>query len=121
MTKPYTSALPFRIFEGEIMPVSEGAEITLDIDASYRHHFAGVEFYSDENGENAVVPSAGDVAYTVRTPLQPAFYQPFFNSTLSATTPDQANWATNTNTVKATLNGIAGATHCRLRVCSNIS
>jgi len=107
--------------EGGIVAVTDGVQLEIELDPSYRHSFAGVEFYSDAEGTTPVTPSGGTVTFELKTPLQPNAFQSFTLNAISAASADQVNWGTNALAVRATLSSVVGAAYARLRATMNIS
>lgn len=122
MSKAYTHLLKHRLRTGQVIALAAGAAtLTLDVDPSYRHSFAAVEYYSDALGATQVVPSAGTETFTLISPLLPTAEQVFTDNTSNSADEQTVSWAFNIVTVKAVLAGVVGATHCRIRFIGNIS
>lgn len=121
MTKPHSYFNRFEARQTEVTEISGGA-LVLDLlaDRSRVHNFAGVVFYSDAGGETEVQPSAGTATFQVSLVVQPQAFQDVINGIVAdLTKPCQVDWAGNTVTVRVTLAGIVGASHCRLIVAGN--
>lgn len=123
MGRPYSALLDDNLTESTVQALAGGAlTINLPFDPSYRHSFAGVEFYSDADGDTPVAASAGTITYTLTLPVMPNDQQSFTNNVSNAVNADTVNWAANVLSVRATIAGITGSpTHARLRVSGNIS
>lgn len=122
MAKPYTALLGSNFVESPVTAISAGF-IEINVNPNYSHNFAGVEYYSDSAGTTKVIPTAGTETYTLKTTVQPNDYQSFQDNTLNASTPDQVDWAANTEVVRVTLAGVSGngATHAKLIFVGNIT
>jgi len=120
-TKSHTSLLAAKKFQSEIITITNGQSIELDISYQYRHWFAGVIAYSDAQGSSIIQPSAGKYTFSILTPTQPNGYQSFQNNELRANTPSQVNWASNTDKVKVVISDISVTLYLRLMVVGNIS
>jgi len=120
-TKTYTSLLPTKEFLSDIAAITNGQSIELPVSYQYRHWFAGVIAYDDVLGSNIIQPSQGTYTFSILTPLQPNGYQGFPNNILDANTPDQANWSSNTDSVKVIITDIVTTLYLRLVVFGNIS
>lgn len=123
MGKPYSHLLDDHMFESDVEALAGGA-VTIDLpfDSSYRHSFAGVEFYSDAGGTTPVTAGAGTITFTLVLPVMPNTQQPFTDNLINAIDDATVNWAANAISVRATVAGITGSpTHARLRVSGNIS
>ena len=122
MGKPYTALLAGRLRRGPIVALAGGAAtLPLTVSASYRHSFAAVEFYSDAQGTNVVVPTAGTATFTLVSPLLPTKEHAVTGGVVSATDECIVSWSLNVTTVKAVMDAVVGATHCRIRFIGNIS
>ena len=122
MAKPYTHLLNALKLLSDVEQVSGGSlTIDLEVEETYRHCFAGIEFYSDANGNTSVLPSAGSITFSIRTANQPNGFQTFPSNVVDPTAPDQVNWAANTQLVRAVITGITGATHARMIATCNVS
>ena len=119
MGTPFEALLDNRTFETNVELISSTLSLTLD--PSYRHNFAALEFYSDANGETVVTPTAGSITYEVVTPVTPNTFEPFTDNVKDATSSTLVSWAVNTTSIRATITGITGATHARLRASCNIT
>lgn len=109
------------IDESSVVELSGGgAVIPLPVNASYRHSFAGVEYYSDA-GITPVVPSAGTETYTLTTTVKPSSKQSFAGSVINSADETQVSWAANITSLEVTLAGVVGATHVKLLFSGNIS
>jgi len=118
--KPYTHRLQVRKIESPVVLVSAGS-ITLPVDRSYPHNFAGIIFFNDSGGVTPVTPSAGSTTFTIKTVNQSQGFQNIAAGTVAADAPNQVDWAGNTLEVLATFAGIVGATHARLVSTGNQS
>lgn len=114
------------IFEDQSLVIAltaGAATIDLEFDKSYRHSFAGIEYFSDAGGATPVVPTAGTETYTLTTTVKPSSQQAFSGSVINSADEDQVSWAANVTSVRCVLAAVAGngATHVRLIVSGNIS
>lgn len=122
MGKPYTHLIKSRLRSTKVIALAGGAAtMTLDVDPSYRHSFAAVEYYSDADGTTVVSPTAGTETYTLITPLLPNAELTFTDNVVNSADDCLASWAANINTVKVVLASVDVATHVRLRFIGNIS
>lgn len=131
MAKPYTHLLESRKFTSPVSELSGGgATVTLNLDPSYRHWFAGLLFLKAGTSPGAdvpegfepVQPTAGTAVFTVGSLVQPTFFQDFTGNSISVDTVDQVSWASNVTSVKATISGVTGeATHVQVITVGNIS
>ena len=122
MSKAYTHLLKSRLRTGAVTALAGGAAtLTLDVDPSYRHSFAAVEYYSDAGGTTVVSPTAGTETYTLISPLLPNAELTFTDNVVNSADDCLASWAANIVTVKVVLASVDVATHCRLRFMGNIS
>jgi hypothetical protein len=120
-TKSHTSLLASKRFQSEIIEITNGESIIIDVSYQYRHWFAGVIPYDDAQGSNILQPSAGKYTFSILTPMQPNGYQSFQNNVLRANTPSQVNWASNTDKVKVVISDISTTLYLKLMVFGNIS
>lgn len=111
--KPHDSFIRSIEIPSLVTLVSAGS-ITLAIGESRVHHFAGIVFYNEEEGTTPVQPSAGTITFTIKTIVQPHGFQAITDGTISATAPNQVDWAGNTIEVLATFTNVVGATHARM-------
>lgn len=107
-----------RKFSSDIVTV--GTDITLNIDENSPHIFAAVEFFSDAQGTFAA-PTGGTITFTAETAELPNVFQELTNGTVDASNNRSVNVSSNVTNLKAVTSSIAGATHCRLNVTSNLS
>jgi len=122
MGKPYTHLLKGRLRSTKVIALAAGAAtMTLDVDPSYRHSFAAVEYYSDAEGTTVVSPTAGTETYTLITPLLPSAELTFTDNVVNSADDCLVDWSANINTVKVVLASVDVATHVRLRFIGNIS
>jgi hypothetical protein len=122
MGKPYTHLLKSRLRTSQVIALAGGAAtLTLEVNPSYRHSFAAVEYYSDAEGTTVVSPTAGTETYTLVSPLLPNAELPFTDNVVNSADVCLASWAANVTTVKVVLASVDVATHCRLRFMGNIS
>ena len=123
MGHPYDALLDSRDFETGVVALPSGSTpLTLELDPSYRHFFAALEFYSDANGETVVIPTAGTATYGVVVPVSPNTVEPFTDNVKTLTETSLVSWAANATQVNVVLDSLAGsATHVRLRAVGNIS
>lgn len=119
--KPYTSVLAGKLFVGPIVALAAGAAtLTVEMDDSYRHSFAAVEFYSDDAGTH-VVTTAGAITFTLTSPLLPNKALEFVGNQVATNNEETVSWAANVTAVTAVVTAVTGATHCRLRAIGNVS
>lgn len=117
--KPYISKLQYLRVTSEILEIIAGP-IELDVDPSFVHSFAGLIFLDSPDLITKVQPSAGEATLTVQTAVQPHVFQAVPGNVLSVDTPDQFDWASNTEKVRVTESDtIVGATHWQLIWCGN--
>ena len=122
MSKAYTHLLKARLRTSPIIAFAGGAAtVELDVDPSYRHSFAAVEYYSDAGGATVVAPPAGTETYTLISPLLPTKELAFTDNVTNSADDCLVDWSANIITVKVVLAGVDVATHCRLRFIGNIS
>lgn len=123
MGKPYTHVLRPVVHSSDVVALQNGAtEIEITIKALSPHFAASIEFYSDENGFNPVLPDSGSSLFKVKTPVLPNFFQEFDNNLLHCCSPSQVEWAAFTNAVHVDIEGVTGdPAYCRLFVCAMTS
>lgn len=109
------------IDETAVVELTGGAAVlTLPVNASYRHSFAGVEYYSDA-GITPAVPSAGSETYLLTTTVKPSSKQSFTGNVINSADETQVSWAANITSLEVTLAGVVGATHVKLIFTGNIT
>ena len=122
MSKAYTHLLKSRLRTSKVIALSAGAAtLTLDVDPSYRHSFAAVEYYDDAGGTSVVDPTAGTETYTLITPLLPTKEIVFADNVVNSADDCLVSWAANIVTIKVVLASVDVATHVRLRFMGNIT
>lgn len=108
----------FSLHDSAVVEVD--TEIILEgTDLGNPHCFAGVQFFSDADGETPVVPSAGEVVIKIKTINNTPNFEPIPVGVIDASDPSTLSWAANTTAVKATPTDVTGATHYRLVVSCN--
>jgi len=107
----------FAVFESPV--VSAATAIKLGIDAGKTHCFLGAKFYSDAAGETPATPTGGTIAVDIQTLNSSPAYEPPPVSTIDASNPATLSWAANTDSVRATPSGVAGAAYWRILVTCN--
>ena len=121
MGKAYEHLLDSRTIKSQASPLAGGSLVfDLPFDPSYRHTFAGIEYYSDA-GITPVVPSAGTESYLLTTTTKPTAKQIFAGNVINSLDEAQVSWSANVNSVECTLAGVVGATYARLILTGNIS
>ena len=98
-----------------------GTPLVRSINWEFAHSFVGVDFFTDEALTNAIEPTTGTVAITVKS-VTCDLEQAVVNSPITASSREVLSFAGNTVSVTATPTGIsAGTNYYRLRVATNRS
>ncbi len=92
----------------------------LNIDAKYyAHHFVGVEFFSDAEGDTPVTPSGGTYLIEVETKELSGVYQAPGSNSITAATPESVTFAGNPLSIRFTPSTITGAAYFSIKLSSN--
>lgn len=103
--------------QSDITPV--GSEINVgDLADLFPHNFAGVEFFSDDQG-TAAQATAGSVTISAKTAVNPQAYDEIKDGVIDATALRTVSFAGNITDLKAVASGVEGATHYRLNLYQN--
>ncbi len=98
-----------------------GGDLTLTIDPTYPHNYAGIVWYNDAAGATPVTPTSGTADITVKTANQSQGFQTITGGTIQADTVSQADWSGNTEEVNVEFTTIVGATYAQLFWTGNSS
>lgn len=124
MGRPFGGLLGHKLETSPVVALAAGAAtINLEFNPEYSHSFAGVEFYSDSDGDTVVTATLGTIVYTITSPVQPNnALIPFPTNSVDAADNDVVSWGANTLNVRAVITGITGSpTHARLRASGNLT
>lgn len=106
-------------YESAVVATS-GGTVTFDLTAaptyealgrSSRHWFAGLQFFSDADGNLPVLPTAGTAVFTVESPVIPDVFQALSNGTIDyGMANEQISFDSVATRIKVTIADIAPGT-----------
>lgn len=110
----------FTRMRSAIVSVTKAAVIT-ELPFEIAHHFIGVQFFNDAEGDVRTDPTSGAIVVTIETVNNEGRYESPPDNIITANTPSTIGWGANTLSVKLDPDGITGATHWRAIYTGNRS